>query len=78
MGSLKRASGVCILIILTNVDEGTLRRYLFEYTGGSYPEVRYFHAGTGRQYLNSSDIFSADNPWRYQSLPATHWYVFRG
>lgn len=22
------------------IDEGTLRRYLFEYTGGSYPEVR--------------------------------------
>lgn len=58
-----------------NIDEGTLRRSLFEHTGGMYPEVMPLRAeavSTTPMRLTQRPV---DHPVRYQGLPASNWYA---
>ena len=54
-----------------DLDEGTLRRSLFEHTGGSYPEARSILT----QYRCTTNKFLAHYEKRYQSFSATNRYV---
>src|SRR5438132_659502 len=55
------------------IDEGTLRRSLFEHTGGMYPEVGLRLAVP--MWVCDEVLIRrlVDHPGRYQSLPTTNW-----
>ena len=56
------------------IDEGTLRRSLFEHTGGMYPEVRNcFESREGFKEDVKLTQRPADHPVRYQGLPPPYW-----
>jgi hypothetical protein len=57
-----------------NIDEGTLRRSLFEHTGGMYPEVN-FPKKKPRGSENSLRLTqrTVDNSVRYQGVFAPYW-----
>lgn len=54
------------------IDEGTLRRSLFEHTGGMYPEVIVPTTGGPREKDVKLMQRPVDNPLRYQGLPAPY------
>lgn len=62
------------LLRYTIEDEGSLRRSLFEHTGGSYPEVR---IACSVDSLHSFEAHTkstiVDHERRYQTLPTSHW-----
>jgi len=56
------------------IDEGTLRRSLFEHTGGMYPEVKYFCWARRHRSVQSWLIRrTVDHSRRYQGLLAADW-----
>jgi hypothetical protein len=59
--------------LTARTDEGTLRRSLFEHTGGSYPEVRQLTV-SHQTYQVANLHLIANYPERHQSILTTHWY----
>ena len=55
------------------IDEGTLRRSLFEHTGGMYPEVIMPRFGQRPMRNVELMLWPVDYAWRYQSLFTSHW-----
>ncbi len=57
-----------------NIDEGTLRRSLFEHTGGMYPEVTVPEGDEvcDDKYVKLTER-PVDNPVRHQGVPAPDW-----
>lgn len=56
------------------IDEGVLRRSLFEHTGGSYPEVSKLRKGRRPSHRDpNSNYRAADYPQRHQGFPSPHW-----
>jgi hypothetical protein len=59
------------------IDEGTLRRSLFEHTGGMYPEVSDCSRGfgvSGREDVRLTRCCPpVDHPVRHQGVPAPYW-----
>lgn len=55
------------------IDEGTLRRSLFEHTGGMYPEVICSKHCASPKGIVKLTLHPADNQIRYQSLSPPYW-----